>query len=69
VFENRVLGVLLGCNKDEIMGSWRNLHNELHLYSSPNIITIIRCRRIRLIVHVAGMEENRPQTGFRWENQ
>jgi hypothetical protein len=39
---------------------WREMHNELHtLYSSPNIITIIKSRKIRLAGHVARMGEMR----------
>ena len=42
-------------------GEWRRLHNEeLHsLYSSPNIIMVIRPRRLRWAGHVARMEESR----------
>jgi hypothetical protein len=44
VFENRVLRRIFGPKRDEVMGEWRKLHNEeLHdLYSSPNIIRIIK---------------------------
>jgi hypothetical protein len=49
VFENRVLGP----KKDEVMGEWRKLHNELYgLYSSPNIMRIIKSRRMRWAEHV-----------------
>jgi hypothetical protein len=49
VFENRVLGRLFGPKKDEMVGGWINVHNEeLHnLYSSSNIIIIIKSRRMR----------------------
>jgi hypothetical protein len=49
VFENRVLRRIFGPRKDEVTGDWRKLHNEeLHnLYSSPNIIRIIKSRRMR----------------------
>jgi hypothetical protein len=42
-------------------GSWRKLHNdELHsLYSSPNIVRVIKSRRIRWAGHVAHMGEGR----------
>jgi hypothetical protein len=42
-------------------GSWRELHNdELHsLYSSPNIVRVIKSRRMRSAGHVAGMGEGR----------
>jgi hypothetical protein len=42
-------------------GSWRKLHNDgLHsLYSSPNIIRVIKSRRMRWAGHVARMEDGR----------
>jgi hypothetical protein len=59
VFENRVLRRIFGPKGDEVMGEWRKLHNkELHdLYSSPNIIRIIKSRRMRWAGHVARIEE------------
>jgi hypothetical protein len=55
VFENRVLRRIFGPKRDEVMGDWRKLHNkELHnLYSLPNIIRMIKSRRIRCAGHVA----------------
>jgi hypothetical protein len=49
VFENWVLRRIFGAKRDEVMGGWRKLHNEeLHdLYSLPNIIRIIKSRRMR----------------------
>jgi hypothetical protein len=49
VFENRVLRRIFGTRRDEVTGKWRNFHNkELHnLYSSPNIISQIKSRRMR----------------------
>jgi hypothetical protein len=49
VFENRVLRRIFGPKRDEVTGEWRRLHNEeLHdLYSSPNIIRVIKSRRTR----------------------
>jgi hypothetical protein len=48
MFENRVLRRMFVLKRDEVMGGWRKLHNEeLHnFYSSPNIITIIKSRRM-----------------------
>jgi len=58
VFENRVLRRIFGLKRDEVTGEWRKLHNdELHdLYSSPNIVRVIKSRRMRLERHVARME-------------
>jgi hypothetical protein len=49
LFENRVLRRIFGPKRDEATGEWRTLHNEeLHdLYSSQNIIRVIKSRRIR----------------------
>jgi hypothetical protein len=49
VFENRVLRRIFGPKRDEVTGEWRKLHNEeLHnLYSSSNIIRIIKSQRMR----------------------
>ena len=49
VFENMVLRKILGPRRDEVTGEWRRLHNkELNdLYSSPNIVRVIKSRRIR----------------------
>jgi hypothetical protein len=60
VFENRVLRKIFGTKREED-GSWRKLHNdELHsLYSSPNIVRVIKSRRMRLAGHVARMGEGR----------
>jgi hypothetical protein len=59
VFENRVLGRIFDPKRDEVTGEWRNLHNEeLHnLYSSPNIIRMIKSRRMRWAGYVARMGE------------
>jgi hypothetical protein len=56
VFENRVLRRIFGPKREED-GSWRKLHNdEVHsLYSSPNIVRVIKSRRMRWVGHVARM--------------
>jgi len=61
VFENRVLRRIFGPKRDEVKGEWRKLHNEeLHnLYSSPNIVRVIKSRRMRWAGHVARMGEGR----------
>jgi hypothetical protein len=54
VFENWVLRIF-GPKRDEVTGEWRKLHNEeLHdLYCSPNILRVIKTRRMRWAGHVA----------------
>jgi hypothetical protein len=49
VFENRVLRGVFGPKREEVTGEWRRLHNEeLHdLFCSPNIVQVIKSRRIR----------------------
>jgi hypothetical protein len=61
VFENRVLRKIFGPKMDELIGSWRKLHNEeLHnLYCSPSIIKNIKSRRMRWAGHVSRMGEKR----------
>jgi hypothetical protein len=61
VFENRVLRRIFGPRRDEVTGDWRKLHNEelRNLYSSPNIIRLIKSRRIRWAGYVARMGEKR----------
>jgi hypothetical protein len=60
VFENRVLRRIFGPKREED-GSWRKLHNdELHsLYSSPNIVRVIKSMRMRWAGHVTRMGEGR----------
>jgi hypothetical protein len=61
MFENRVLRRIFGPKRDEVTGGWRKLHNEeLHkLYSSPDIIRMIKSREMRLAEHVASKSEMR----------
>jgi hypothetical protein len=56
-----VLRRIFGLERDEVTGEWRKLHNkELRdMYSSPNIIRIIKSRRVRWEGHVARMGEKR----------
>jgi hypothetical protein len=60
VFENRVLRRIFGPKREEDV-SWRKLHNdELHsLCSSPDIVRVIKSRRLRWAGHVAHMGEGR----------
>jgi hypothetical protein len=61
VFENRLLRRILGPKRDEATGEWRRLHKEElnDLYSSPNIIRVIKSRRMRWAGHVASMGEKK----------
>ena len=57
VFENRVLRRVVGPKRDEVTGEWRKLYNEelndLYVYCSPNIVRVIKSRRMRWAEHVA----------------
>jgi hypothetical protein len=59
VFENRVLRRVFGPKTDEITGEWAKLHNEElnDLRSSPNIVRLIKLRRMRWVGHLARMGE------------
>ena len=59
VFENMVLRRIFGPRSDEVTGDWRRLHNEElnDLYCSPNIVRMIKWRRMRWAGHVARMGE------------
>jgi hypothetical protein len=70
VFANRVLRRIFGPKRDEVTGEWRRLHNEElnDLYSSPNIIRVIKSRRMRWAGNVARMGEREVHAGFWWGN-
>ena len=61
MFENGVLGRIFWPKRDEVTGEWRKLHNEelKGLYSSPNIVRVIKFRGMRWAGHVARMGEGR----------
>jgi hypothetical protein len=61
VFEYRALRRTFGPKRDEVIGEWRKLHNEERndLYSSPNIVRVIKSRGMSWAGHVAHMREMR----------
>ena len=61
MFENRVLRRVFGPKRDEVTGEWRKLHNEElnDLYSLPNIVRMVKSRRMRWAGHVARKGEDR----------
>ena len=61
VFENRVLRRVFGPKRDEVTGEWRTLHNEelSELFSLPNIVRVVKSRRMRWAGHVGRMGQGR----------
>jgi hypothetical protein len=61
VFENRVLRRVFGPNRDEVAEEWRKLHNEElnDLYFLPNIVRVVKSRRMRWAGHVVRIGEDR----------
>ena len=61
VFENKVLRRIFGPKKEEVTEEWRKLHNEKlnDLYSSSNIVRVIKSRRMRWATQVARMGKRR----------
>ena len=61
MFEIMVLRRIFGPRRDKVMGDWSRLHNEElnDLYCSPNIVRVIKSRRMRWAGHVAFMVEER----------
>ena len=61
MFENRVLRRVFGPKRGDVTGEWRKLHNEElnDLYSLPNIVRVVKSRRMSWTGHVARMGEDR----------
>ena len=71
VFNSRVLRGIFGPKRDEVSVVWNKLHSEElnDLHSSPNIVWVIKLRRMRWVGHVARMGQRREAyTGFCWGN-
>ena len=60
VFENMVLWRVFGPKRDKVTGEWRRMHNEElnDLYSLPNIVRVVKSRRMRWAGHVVRMGED-----------
>jgi len=68
VFENTVLRRIFGHRRDKVIGEWRRMHNEElnDLYTSPNIVRVIKSRRMRWAGHVTRMTGERGCIGSCW---
>jgi hypothetical protein len=71
VFENKVLRRIFGPKREVVKGEWRKLHYEelSDLYSSPNIVRVIKSRRMGWAEHIARLQARKSvQHGFWWGN-
>ena len=70
VFENRALRRVFGPKRDEVTGKCRKLHNEelSDLYSLPNIVRVVKSRRMRWAGMWCVWERGEVCTGFWWGN-
>ena len=61
VVESRVLRRIFGSKRDKVIREWRKVRNEElnYVYCSPNIIRVIKSRRVRWVGYVARMGERR----------
>ena len=68
---NMALRRIFGPRRDEVTGEWRRMHNEElnDLYCSPNIVRVIKWKRMRWAGHVARMREERGCIGSWWGNR
>jgi hypothetical protein len=69
LLENRMSRRIFS-QRDETTGEWRKVHNEElnDLYSSPNIIRVIKSRKMRWLGHVAVWGRAAVHTSFWWGN-
>ena len=58
IFENNLLRIF-GCKRNEVIEKWRKPNEELNLYPSPNIVWVMKSRRMRWVGHVMYMGERR----------
>ena len=65
-FENTALRRIFRPKREEVRGEWKSLHNEelYDFFSSPNIIRVIKPRRVRLAGHVARIGSEQVHTAF-----
>ena len=69
MFENRVLRIIFGLKRDQVTGEWRTLHNEeLNGMYSPNIVRVIKSRRMGWARRLARVGREEAHTGFWWGN-
>jgi hypothetical protein len=68
-FEKRELERIFGARRDKVAGGWRELHREelYNLYSSRNIVSLEKSRRMRWMGHVAPMRAVR--NDFSWNSR
>ena len=71
VFENMALRIIFGPRRNVVKGEWRGMHNEElnDMYSSPNILWVIKSRRMRWAGHVERMGEKMGCIGSWWGNR
>jgi hypothetical protein len=71
VFENKMLRKIFGPRRDELTGEWRRLHNEEInvLYSSPNLVRVIKSRRMNGLVMWRVWVRRRECVGSWWGNR
>jgi hypothetical protein len=67
VFENGLCKRIFGAKRDKVKGEWRKLCNEKlnNLYTAPNIVRVIKSRRMGWTRHVARMVRGNAGRGFR----